>query len=207
MAGISGIGSSPGIYARQVPPVGGPPRQAPGDPASEEANVSASVPNEDGESESSDELSKDEKSEVRELKQRDAEVRRHEQAHLAAAGQYARGGASFSYQRGPDGRQYAVGGEVSIDVGSERTPEATIRKAQIVRRAALAPAEPSPQDRSIAAQAGRLETQARRQLAEQAQETAGGTDTASPETASSTEAYGLQTGGEPAGARSLDISV
>ncbi len=111
------------------------------------------------------ELTEEEQKEVRELKKRDTEVRRHEQAHLAVAGRYANGGAQFEFTTGPDGRQYATGGEVSISVSEERTPETTITKAQIVRRAALAPAEPSPQDRSVAAQASKMEMSARRELA------------------------------------------
>ncbi|MCB2214660.1 putative metalloprotease CJM1_0395 family protein [Desulfofustis glycolicus] len=101
---------------------------------------------------------------VRELQSRDREVRTHEQAHLAAAGAYARGGASFVYQKGPDGRMYAVGGEVGIDVGRAATPEETIVKMQTVRRAALAPAEPSAADRRIAAQASIRLAEAQREL-------------------------------------------
>ena len=104
------------------------------------------------------------------LKSRDREVRSHEQAHLAVAGQYASGGASYTYQRGPDGNSYATGGEVPIDIGSEPTPEATIQKMRTVRRAALAPAEPSGADRQIAAQAAAKETQARQELAQELQE-------------------------------------
>jgi len=113
------------------------------------------------------ELTKEEQQEVQELKQRDAEVRRHEQAHLAAGGRYVRGGANFEYTRGPDGRQYATGGEVSIDVSPARTPEATITKAQVVRRAALAPAQPSAQDRGVAASASQMESKARSEVAKQ----------------------------------------
>ena len=91
---------------------------------------------------------------VDKLKQRDTEVRQHEQAHLAAAGPYARGGPTFEYQTGPDGKRYAVGGEVQIDTSPvEGDPQATIQKMQAVRAAALAPAEPSAQDRSVAAKA------------------------------------------------------
>lgn len=104
------------------------------------------------------------------LKSRDREVRSHEQAHLAVAGQYASGGASYTYQRGPDGNSYATGGEVPIDIGGEPTPEATIQKMRTVRRAALAPAEPSGADRQIAAQASAKEMQARQELAQELQE-------------------------------------
>ncbi|MFW5750479.1 MAG: putative metalloprotease CJM1_0395 family protein [Planctomycetota bacterium] len=98
-------------------------------------------------------LSPPELRQVRELQRRDAEVRAHEQAHLSAAGSHARGGAQMNFQRGPDGRSYAVGGEVSIDAGAEPDPHRTQTKMRQVRRAALAPAEPSAQDRRIAAKA------------------------------------------------------
>ncbi len=111
---------------------------------------------------------------LRELQVRDREVRAHEQAHLAAAGPYARGGASFVYQRGPDGRLYAVGGEVAIDISREATPEATIVKMQAVRQAALAPANPSAADRQIAAQASMRLAEAQQQLRLAASETQGG---------------------------------
>jgi hypothetical protein len=100
---------------------------------------------------------------VQTLSARDREVRAHEQAHVAAGGQYA-GAPVYQYERGPNGVSYAVGGEVPISTGAEATPEATLRKAQIIRRAALAPSEPSPQDRSVAAMASRLETSARAEI-------------------------------------------
>lgn len=115
------------------------------------------------------------------LSARDREVRAHEQAHAAIGGQYA-GAAQFQYERGPDGVRYAVGGEVPIDVGREASPEATIRKAQVVKRAALAPAEPSPQDRRVAAEATRMETTARQDLAlARAQQNANASDGVSTE--------------------------
>jgi len=77
-----------------------------------------------------EELTKEEKREVEELKRRDREVRAHEQAHLAAGGGFVRGGARFEYQQGPDGKNYAIGGEVSIAAPSGRTPEETIQNAQ-----------------------------------------------------------------------------
>jgi hypothetical protein len=103
--------------------------------------------------------------EVRELQKRDREVRAHESAHVAAGGSYVRGGASFQFVTGPDGRLYATGGEVSIDTSSiPDDPEATILKMQTVRRAALAPAQPSSQDRSVAASASQAEAQAQMEL-------------------------------------------
>ncbi|ACL01894.1 hypothetical protein Dalk_0184 [Desulfatibacillum aliphaticivorans] len=113
------------------------------------------------------ELSEGEKEMVRELQARDKEVRAHEAAHMAAGGGVVKSGATFSYQQGPDGKRYAVGGEVQVDTSRESEPEATLQKMQQVKRAALAPASPSGQDRSVAARAARIMTEARAEVAEQ----------------------------------------
>ncbi len=105
--------------------------------------------------------------ELDKLQSRDLEVRQHEHAHLAVAGQYASGGASFTYQKGPDGTKYAVGGEVPIDISKESSPEATILKMQVIKRAALAPASPSSADRMIASQADAKAAQARQEVSAQ----------------------------------------
>ncbi|KPQ28188.1 MAG: SprA-related family [Marinobacter excellens HL-55] len=103
--------------------------------------------------------------ELANLKARDREVRAHEAAHQAVGGQYA-GAMSFTYQRGPDGAQYAVGGEVPIDVSPVAgDPQATIEKMRVVRAAAMAPAQPSAQDRAVAAQAMQTMLQAQSELA------------------------------------------
>ncbi len=103
---------------------------------------------------------------ISELASRDREVRAHERAHLSAAGGLAVGGMSLETVRGPNGRSYAVGGEVRIDTSPvSGDPRATIDKARQIRRAALAPAEPSTQDRRVAAQAAAMETAARAELA------------------------------------------
>jgi len=103
---------------------------------------------------------------IRQLKSRDREVRAHESAHVAAGGQYVKGGPSYTFQRGPDGRSYAIGGEVSIDASKvANDPEATLAKAGIVRRAALAPAQPSSQDLSVASRANQTAAQARVEIA------------------------------------------
>ena len=113
-------------------------------------------------------LSADEKKQLEQLQARDREVRAHEAAHKAAAGSLARGGASFEFENGPDGRRYAVGGEVSIDTAKvSGDPQATLRKAQTIRAAANAPAQPSAQDRAVAAQATQMEAEARQELAEE----------------------------------------
>ena len=103
---------------------------------------------------------------LQQLKNRDREVRAHELAHVSVGSRYVTSGAQLTYEKGPDGRLYAVGGEVSIDTAAiPGDPQATLRKSQIVARAALAPANPSAQDRQVAAQATALAQQARVEIA------------------------------------------
>jgi hypothetical protein len=103
---------------------------------------------------------------VAQLAATDRHVRAHEQAHLAAAGPYATGGPSYNYTVGPDGMLYAVGGEVSLDVSPDPfDPQATIQKARVIEAAANAPADPSMQDRMVAAQAAQMEQAAEQELA------------------------------------------
>lgn len=110
----------------------------------------ADAPSQPGAAATEDGLSEEELKAVEQLKARDREVRAHEQAHAAVGGPYA-GAPRFSYQVGPDGVRYAIGGEVAIDVSPvPDDPEATIEKMRIVERAALAPAEPSQQDLRVA---------------------------------------------------------
>jgi hypothetical protein len=105
-----------------------------------------------------------EQQEIQELKARDQEVKTHEQAHAAVGGRYA-GAPSYSYELGPDGKQYAMGGEVQIDISPiPGDPQATVQKMQQVRAAALAPAEPSAADRRIAAEAAQRQIQAQAEL-------------------------------------------
>ena len=102
---------------------------------------------------------------LRALQSTDRAVRAHEQAHLSVAGRYATSGANLEYRRGPDNRQYAVAGEVSIDTAPvPGDPQATLLKAEVIRRAALAPANPSAQDRQVAAAASRMAAEARLEL-------------------------------------------
>ena len=111
------------------------------------------------------ELAPHEQGQVRLLRERDREIRAHEEAHRRAAGPHARGGPSYEYEVGPDGNRYAVDGKVQIDTSAiPDDPQATIRKMQQVRQAALAPAEPSAQDRAVAAQTMATEQQARAEL-------------------------------------------
>lgn len=113
------------------------------------------------------ELTPEQEKQVQQLKARDQEVRTHENAHKSAGGGYV-GSISYTTQTGPDGREYAIGGEAQIDASPiPGKPEATIRKMDIVVRAALAPAEPSSQDYAVARAAQQARLQAQRELSEQ----------------------------------------
>lgn len=134
-------------------------------------------------------LTEEEQKQVEELKARDTEVRAHEQAHIAAGGSYVRGGARYDYQTGPDGKKYAVGGEVSIDTSAvEGDPQATINKAQVILKAALAPAEPSGQDKAVASQARQMMASARKELMSEKINTNSESTTAATTTENSTTA-------------------
>jgi hypothetical protein len=110
-----------------------------------------------------EELTEEEKQKVQELQAGDREVRAHEAAHKLAAGPHA-GTPTFKTVRGPDGRSYAVSGEVKIDISEvPNNPDATIRKLEAVKRAALAPSNPSAKDRQVAAEAEAKIQQARQE--------------------------------------------
>ncbi|MBF7044477.1 putative metalloprotease CJM1_0395 family protein [Campylobacter volucris] len=109
-------------------------------------------------------LTEEQVRQVRELEKIDREVRAHEAAHQAAGGALA-GAASYGYTRGPDNRMYAVEGEVPIRMQKGNTPEETIANAMQVIAAAMAPADPSPQDYKVAANAMQMQNDARMEQA------------------------------------------
>ena len=119
------------------------------------------------------ELSVGEEQLLKDLEARDGEVRAHEAAHQAAGGGMT-GAATYTYQQGPDGKMYAIGGEVSISMKSGSTPEETIANARQIASAAMAAGDPSPQDFAVASSARVMEIKAQQQLAkEQKEETIG----------------------------------
>lgn len=138
-----------------------------------------------------DALSEAEQRQVAELEKRDREVRAHEMAHVAAGAGLVTRGASYTYQTGPDGQRYAIGGEVGIDSSPGRTPEESLAKAERIRAAALAPAEPSGQDRQVAAQAARMASDARMEIARREFEQ-GGADPAATATRDGLRDRGLR---------------
>ena len=124
---------------------------------------------------STNKLSESEKQMVLKLQSRDTEVRAHESAHQS--GGASTGAASFTYQQGPDGKMYAIGGEVPISFQEGSTPEETIANAQAVIASALAPADPSGQDMAVASSAMVMMLKAQQQKAKEAQNEIAGKET------------------------------
>lgn len=125
---------------------------------------------------------------ISQLESRDREVRIHEQAHAAVGGQYVTSGPSYTYQTGPDGKRYAVGGNVGIDVSPiPNDPQATLAKARQVIQAAMAPAQPSSQDYAVAQSAQAMMQQAQQELATQQQASMTGETDAESDTSKLTQ--------------------
>lgn len=176
-----------GLTANAVPP-----GEEPESTGEHSGNSSDHAPEEEAESSTpgatpDGELNEEEQQEVEQLQQRDREVRQHEQAHTAAAGHLAVGGPNFEYKSGPDGRRYATEGDVKIAVGSGNSPEEKARNAHQAERAALAPAEPSAQDRKVASEARKVAAEAEREITEKHASEAGSQSPASSSTSGSVE--------------------
>ena len=130
-----------------------------------QANAEASPSDESHEKHSDNAVAEfAEQKEIKNLQQRDREVRSHELAH-ASAGGATTGAPSYTFEVGPDGKKYAVEGEVSVDLSPVKgNPRATIAKMQKVFNAALAPANPSIQDTRVANTAAQIIAQAQSEL-------------------------------------------
>ncbi|MBR0258013.1 MAG: hypothetical protein IJQ58_09775, partial [Synergistaceae bacterium] len=74
------------------------------------------------------------------------------------------------YTQGPDGQSYITGGEVPIRFKEGATPEETLRNMQKVQAAANAPADPSGQDRQVAAKAAAVASKARGEITRESSE-------------------------------------
>lgn len=142
------------------------------------------------------ELSPEEDAAVRELRARDREVKAHERAHQSA-GAGLTGGASYEYAVGPDGQRYAVAGEVSISVPAGGSPQETIQAMQQVKRAALAPARPSGQDRAVARRAEQAIREAEASLSEERMQKAAAEDESRKEAEATSAADGETKGADP----------
>lgn len=160
---ISAIASSVNPYAASGA-AGGRAAQTRGAPDTQAAKKEEGAPAAQG---GKNELTSDQLKQIDKLKARDQQVRQHEMAHLAAAGGLATSGPTYTYQRGPDGVNYAIGGEVNINTSPGRTPQETLERARTIQAAALAPADPSGPDRAIAARAQQMAQQASQELVAQ----------------------------------------
>ena len=106
------------------------------------------------------------KAEIKKLELTEKEVIAHEQAHKAVGGSVT-GPITYTHTEGPDGKGYISGGEVSINTKEGATPEETLKILEKVKDAALAPADPSPQDLRVAASATAQIQQTRAEIAKQ----------------------------------------
>lgn len=141
----------------------------------------------------SKELTEGEEQFIQDLETRDAEVKAHEAAHQAAGGGMT-GAASYTYQQGPDGKMYAIGGEVPITIPSGSTPEESIKNARQAIAAAMAVNDPSPADYAVASSARMMEMQAQQQKRQEMQEEMQGreaysTDSSQTDSSSKDENY------------------
>ena len=145
------------------------------------------------------ELSLEEQRIVTELQAADTNVRAHEAAHMAAGGGLTSPG-SYTYEQGPDNKMYAVEGEVGISTSEGNTPQESLNKAQTIRRAALAPADPSPQDLKVAAQAASMEMSARAQIMQEkmAQNSKNSNNSNETSAENSTENFNINSAGNSA---------
>jgi len=84
-------------------------------------------------------------------------------AHQAVGGAFA-GSPTYKKVKGPDGKEYAVAGEVPIKIIKGNSPQETIKNMEIVKAAALAPADPSPQDLKVAQTAEMIKAKAMQEL-------------------------------------------
>ena len=140
------------------------------------------------------ELTPQEQQQLAELKQTDAQVKAHEHAHKSTAAGLTTSGPNYEYETGPDGKKYAVAGDVNVSYQKSSDPEVNLKNAQQLKAAALAPADPSSQDRKVAMQADREIAQARQEIMEEQNQTeeeeetsAAGSMTPASETESDTQ--------------------
>lgn len=92
---------------------------------------------------------------VNQLRARDSAVRQEEEAHAAAAGPYG-SAPQYTYQIGPDGNAYAIGGHVDVSVSMSGSAADRDRALATLQNAALAPNAPSGADMAAFRQASML---------------------------------------------------
>ena len=85
------------------------------------------------------------------FKNSDSNIRTHEQAHAANGATTTP--ISYKYQMGPDGKMYAIGGEVRLDTSIPKDPKEASFKLSQIQRASNAPSDMSGADAHISIQA------------------------------------------------------
>lgn len=126
----------------------------------------APEPKKDSTNKYGEKLTPEQEQVVAKLKARDAEVRAHEQAHISAAAGISASAPTYEYQTGPDGKQYAIGGEVTVSFVEGKDPKENIANAEAMLASALAPSQPSSQDMAVASSAEKIIADAKQELAE-----------------------------------------
>ncbi len=84
------------------------------------------------------------------FRNKDSEIRTHEQAHATIGPTTSP--ISYQYQKGPDGKLYAVGGSVRLETSLPDDPKAAAFKLDLLKKAATAPVSLSGADTAIASQ-------------------------------------------------------
>lgn len=84
------------------------------------------------------------------FRNKDAEIRTHEQAHASIG--HTTTPISYNYQEGPDGKMYAVGGSVRLDTSIPDEPTAGAFKLDMIQKAASGVTNMSSADGTIASQ-------------------------------------------------------
>lgn len=102
--------------------------------------------------------------EIKRLQEQENNVISHERSHMQSGGEFS-GSPSYLYTRGPDGKVYISGGEVKMYVPATDDYDKLIQSLQKVKRAAMAPPDPSPQDSKTAAMASAKEASVRQEIA------------------------------------------
>ncbi len=110
---------------------------------------------------------------IRDLEERDKQVRQREEAHVRAAGLLAQGGPKYRYEIGPDGKRYAVEGHTEIKVKEGRTPEERLKNARQAERAAQEGGASTPQSARVLAEARQEADKAKQEIEEENAKTQG----------------------------------
>ncbi len=104
--------------------------------------------------------SQEEQKEIEKIRKNSRNVKLRELVYRAVVGNYVRNTVSFEYETGPDGIKYAVAGHTTIDTRPIiNNPEATIRKAQAIKKTKI--------DRAVAVEVEKMEREAIMELKEE----------------------------------------